>query len=58
MQRAIEARFAEAQRKRAVLAGEAPAETVAMPTTPAPHPPDRLSQVDAELEALRRELGG
>jgi phage shock protein A len=58
MHRAIEARYAEAQRKRAALCGDAPVDTPATPTTPVTHAADRLSQVDAELEALKRELEG
>jgi phage shock protein A len=57
MQRAVEARYAEALRKRAALAGDAAAPLASAPPLPAP-PDDRLSQVDAELEALKRELRG
>jgi phage shock protein A len=56
MQRAVEARYAEAQRKRAAFGADATAPPLSAPT-PSP-PDDRLSQVDAELEALKRELGG
>lgn len=56
--RAVEARYADAVRKRAALLGEA-ASDIAAPAVPPPsHAADRLSQVDAELEALKRELGG
>ncbi len=60
MQRALEARMAEALRKRAALCGE----DVAIDSRPAAVADassfgvDRHSQVDAELEALKRELSG
>ncbi|HET6423420.1 MAG TPA: PspA/IM30 family protein [Planctomycetaceae bacterium] len=60
MQRALEARMAEALRKRAALRGEdagidvRPAEVVEASTFGM----ERHSQVDAELEALKRELAG
>lgn len=60
MQRALEARMAEALRKRAELRGEyatvdvAPANVVEASTFGM----ERHSQVDAELEALKRELSG
>ncbi len=62
MQRALEARLAEALRKREEL-GIAPASTIPSPlgrfAIPAPTAAadDRQSQIDAELEALKRELG-
>lgn len=61
MQRALEARLAEAVRKRDEMAtnGGAPV-PVATPrfTVPAATPADeRQNQIDAELEALKRELG-
>ncbi len=60
MQRALEARLAEALRKRAMLRGE----EVGLDARPAavadasPLGLDRHAQIDAELEALKRELGG
>lgn len=60
MQHALEARLAEALRKRAVLRGE----DVGLEARPAaataslPLSVDRHSQIDAELEALKRELAG
>ncbi len=58
MQRALEARLAEAFRRRAVLRGEdVAAETrISAVVHAAPLGFDRHSQVDAELEALKREL--
>ena len=59
-QRALEARLAEALRKRAMLRGE----EIGLETRPAavadasPLGLDRHSQIDAELEALKLELGG
>lgn len=50
IQRAIEARYAEALRKRAEFQG------TALESLPPPSH-DRLNQIDAELEALKRELG-
>lgn len=60
MHRALEARLAEALRKRAVLRGE-DAGVDCRPATVADASPvgvERHSQIDAELEALKRELGG
>ena len=62
MQRALEARLAEALRKQASL-GVTPAAAAADPSAhhtlpPAASPPDdRHLQIDAELEALKQELG-
>lgn len=60
MQRALEARLAEALRKRAVLRGE-DVRMEAQPAAVATVTPlgfDRHSQIDAELEALKREISG
>lgn len=57
MQRAVEARYAEAVRKHAALSGGPVVPTTSAPTTAMPAD-DRMSQVDAELEAMKRELGG
>ena len=57
MQRAVEARYAEAVRKHATLSGVAVAPITSASTMVTPAD-DRMSQVDAELEALKRELGG
>jgi len=51
VQRAIEARYAEALRKQAELQGQVPDAGML------PSAAERLSQVEAELEALKRELG-
>ncbi len=59
MQRALEARLAEALRQRSVMESGTIADTAAAATAPdalTVHE-DRLSEVDAELEALKRELG-
>lgn len=61
MQRALEARLSEALRKQASLGFESPAPTspsrsTALPTTVAPRD-DRQSQIDAELDALKQQLG-
>lgn len=60
IQRALEARLAEAQRRKHDMTGEdseAPLMTASIaPQASFPHD-ERLSQVDAELEALKRELG-
>lgn len=59
MQRALEARLAEALRQRSAMEAGTIAEVT--PTGTAPEPltvhEDRLSEVDAELEAMKRELG-
>ncbi len=61
MQRALEARLAEALRKRDSLGSATSGETVADPDHSLPparsHSDDRNRQIDAELEALKRELG-
>lgn len=60
MQRALEARLAEALRKRAMLRGEdagLDARPLAVADVSSPLGLDRHSQIDAELEALKRELG-
>jgi phage shock protein A len=63
MQRALEARLAEALRKRDEL-GVAPPSAPSASTGRFPIPAavsvgdDRQNQIDAELEALKRELGG
>ncbi len=57
MQRALEARLAEALRKRAMLREEVPHEDHAPVTIGVHHPQcDRISEIDAELEALKREM--
>ncbi|MDP1798518.1 MAG: PspA/IM30 family protein [Planctomycetaceae bacterium] len=59
MQRALEARLAEALRKQAMLRGE-DVGIDARPAAVADASPlgfDRHSQIDAELEAMKRELG-
>jgi phage shock protein A len=56
MQRAVEARYAEAVRKHAALSGDAPPQPATSSGLAAPAD-DRMSQVDAELEALKREIG-
>lgn len=58
MQRAVEARLAEALRKRAALRENRPLsdEQVVELDTPLDTEAGRLSQIDAELEALKREL--
>ncbi|MCA9083750.1 MAG: PspA/IM30 family protein [Planctomycetaceae bacterium] len=61
IQKALEARHAEAQRRMVEFSGEAPeirleSETAVHAVTQARQ--ERQSEVDAELEALRRELGG
>jgi len=60
MHRALEARMAEALRKRATLRGESdPAAALPLDVVEAaPFGMERHSQVDAELEALKRELSG
>lgn len=57
MHRAIEARYAEAIRKRAELHGELSTEASTASIAAVSPPDDRLSQVNAELESLKRELG-
>ncbi|MBS0205411.1 MAG: PspA/IM30 family protein [Planctomycetes bacterium] len=61
MQRALEARLSEALRKREDLGGSAesaPLASTARFSVPAPTVvDDRQNQIDAELEALKRELG-
>lgn len=57
MQRALEARLAEALRKRAMLREEVPHEDHAPVAVGIHHPEsDRFSEIDAELEALKREM--
>lgn len=60
LQRALEARLADAIRKRALLENGQPhnAPLSAIPLQePATMHQDRVSELDAEMEALRRELG-
>jgi phage shock protein A len=58
--RALEARLADAIRRRAAIhAGVSHEDPHAVPAVATPSPAeDRLSQIDAELEALKRELAG
>lgn len=60
MQRALEARLAEAIRCQVSMCGEVqepPPEVPAYLSAPPSHHEDRHREVDAELEALKRELG-
>ncbi len=60
MQRALEARLAEALRRRQAIQEGEPVETPAVSTptlAPTSREQSRLSEVDAELDAMRRELG-
>lgn len=59
MQRALEARHAEALRKQAAILAQGNLEpaTNDIPAEPHTVPEDRMSQVDSDLEALRKELG-
>jgi phage shock protein A len=60
MQRALEARLAEALRCQASLCGEvqeSPSQVPSYLSMPHSHQDDRYREVDAELEALKRELG-
>ena len=60
MQRALEARLAEALRRQESLGGpiaEAPTSVPSYLTSPHPIAEDRHREVDAELEALKQELG-
>jgi phage shock protein A len=58
MQRAIEARHAEAVRRREELGGVAATRPEVFLAPKDAQADDRLSEVDAELEALKRELQG
>ncbi|MBI1347550.1 hypothetical protein GC163_14820 [bacterium] len=59
MQRALEARHAEALRKQAAMVAGSTAEPSASVSTTGSStlPEDRLTQIDDELAALRKELG-
>lgn len=60
MQRALEARLAEAMRRQETLGGkihEVPSNVPSYLTAPHQHAEGRHREVDAELEALKRELG-
>ena len=56
--RALEARLADARRKRVELTGGDPPPDSPTPAAPPAHEPDRGRSVEDELEALRREIGG